>query len=144
MRQFIIYGESVPITRAGYGYNIGKKKYNMSNKKNLFKKGMNNDDVRKWERWSLKKGILSSFDTDNKASFRIDESVSQLLQSVSLDYRNTNAFTMDSWNILDGIVVFFSLLSLIANLKFCLGKTFRWQDVCVFICLWEMMIIFLQ
>ena len=79
---------------------------------------MNNNDVRKWERWSLKKGILSSFDADNKASFRIDESVSQLLQSVSLDYRNTNAFTMDSWNILDGIVVFFSLLSLIANLKF--------------------------
>ena len=112
-------GESVPITRAGYGYNIGKKKYKFNNKKNLFRKGiLSNDDIRKWEKWSLKKGILDSLDQDNKASFMLDESVEQLLLSVSLNYKNTNSFVSDSWNILDAIVVFFSLLSLMFNLKF--------------------------
>ena len=50
------------------------KKYDLNNK-NMFRKGIhNNDDVRKWEKWSLK-NYLSEYDTNNKASFMIDKSV---------------------------------------------------------------------
>eukprot|EP01083_Nonionella_stella_P169745 576267_1 len=104
----------IPITRTGYGPHKKrnkrrKHKYNHDPKKEV---------IRKWEKWALRKGALSSIDRKDRAKFAMDESVDQLLISVSLNYKNTNAFVCDNWNILDAIVVFCSILSLMLHLKF--------------------------
>ena len=101
---------AVPITRAGYGYNIGAKSFRFKNKREIFKKGLHSEVVRKWEPWTLR-----IFDRERTP---LDESVQQLMVSVALNYENTNSFLSDNWNILDAVVVAVSVVSLTFNLRF--------------------------
>ena len=57
-----------------------------------------------WEKWE-------------NLSEEIPESIQAMMTSVGLNLNNTNSFCSDGWNILDGIVVCFSLISLFFRLN---------------------------
>ena len=71
--------------------------------------------VRAWTKWEIPKIVKTAFMNQEVRSKAVDSGLKQMMMSVQLDMRNTNAFCTDSWNILDAIVVACSLGSLVVN-----------------------------
>ena len=75
--------KSVPITRADDGYNIGAKSFRYKNKREIFKKGLHSEVVRKWEAWNPRSVMIHFRDRDR---ILLDDSLEQLLVSYLLVY----------------------------------------------------------
>lgn len=84
------------------------------------KRSQNADiQIRRWEKWNVAELSLHNNQEfmESRAFFDIDESVKQMLVSVSMNQKNTNAFCANGWNILDLIAVSFSVIALAFELE---------------------------